>query len=276
LRHLLEIQQKFNLSKIIAQFSYYLILNLFKRKNLIQICEIQLILLGRLLKIMELELSIENYLKPTEYCNFNHPDIIARVEELTKVDKTPEDKALSIFHFVRDKIKFMMVIDDDKASDTLIKRYGDCGTKTNLQVALLRAANIPARYHVASLHKECIKGIVSKVFYLLSPKIIPHHPWCECYLNEKWISCDTLLDKALVEVLYKKGIFTKKEIQTIDWDGKNDLNTMLTWMIEDKGTYASLDEIISEAEEDSKNYPEKLVRYIVNKSNNRTDKLRKK
>jgi len=50
---------------------------------------------------------------------------------------------------------------------------------------------------------------------------------------------------------------------------------MLTWMIEDKGTYVSLDEIILEAEEDSKNYPEKLVRYLVNKSNNHTEKLRK-
>jgi hypothetical protein len=38
---------------------------------------------------MDLELSIENYLKPTEYCDFNHPDIISKVNELTKADKTP-------------------------------------------------------------------------------------------------------------------------------------------------------------------------------------------
>ena len=224
---------------------------------------------------MGLKLSMEDYLKPSEYCDYTNPEIIAKAKELTKNDKTPKEMALSIFHFVRDQIKFMMVSDDDKASDTLIKRNGDCGTKTNLQVALLRATNIPARYHVASLRKECIKGIVSRLFYALCPKIIPHHPWCECYLSEKWLSCDTLLDKTLVEILYKKGIFTKKEIQTIDWDGENDLNTMIHWMIEDKGTFTSLDEIILKVEEDSKNFPMKLVRFVVNKSNNHTDKLRK-
>lgn len=223
---------------------------------------------------MELKLFMEDYLKPTKLCDCNNPEIIAKAKELTKNDKTPKEMALSIFHFVRDHIKFMMVSEDDKASDTLTKRYGDCGTKTNLQVALLRAVNILARYHIASLHKECIKGIVSKLFYILTPKIIPHHPWCECYLSEKWISCDTLLDRALVEIIYKKGIFTKEEIQTIDWDGKNDLNTMTKWMIEDKGTVSSLDEIISEIEEDSKNYPIKLIRFVVNKSNKHTDRLR--
>ncbi|GAH95260.1 unnamed protein product, partial [marine sediment metagenome] len=36
-----------------------------------------------------------------------------------------------------------------KASVTLKIRNGFCVTKSNLQVALLRAINIPARYHLA-------------------------------------------------------------------------------------------------------------------------------
>jgi transglutaminase-like putative cysteine protease len=223
---------------------------------------------------MELKLLKEDYLKSTEICDCNNPEIIAKAKELTKNDETPEEMALSIFHFVRDQIKFMMVSDNDKASVTLAKRYGDCGTKTNLQVALLRAVNIPARYHIASLHKECLKGVVSKLLYTLSPKIIPHHPWCECYLSEKWISCDTLLDRALVDILYKKGIITREEIQTIDWDSRNNLNTMTKWMIEDKGTITSLDKLIIETEEESKNYPIKLIRFLVKKSNKHTDRLR--
>ena len=225
--------------------------------------------------MMKLESSMEEYLKPTEYCDYNHPSIIAKVKELTKDDKTLKEKALSIFHFVRDQIKFMMVIENDKASDTLIKGYGDCGTKTNLQVALLRAVNIPARLHVASLSKQCIKGMVSNMLHSLAPKVIPYHPWCECYLSEKWISCDTLLDKTLVDSLYQKGMLTNEEIQTIDWDGENDLNTMTTWMLEDKGIYTSLDTIILEAEENSKKHLVKLINYLVKKSNKHTDKLRK-
>ena len=61
---------------------------------------------------------MENYLKPTEYCDCNHPDVIKKAEDLTRNDETPEEKALSIFHFVRDQIPFQggPVV---KASETL-------------------------------------------------------------------------------------------------------------------------------------------------------------
>ncbi|TKJ20292.1 MAG: hypothetical protein CEE43_13185 [Promethearchaeota archaeon Loki_b32] len=142
---------------------------------------------------------------------------------------------------------------------------------------MLRAVNIPARYHIASLRKECIKGIVSKSFYKLSPDIIRHHPWCECYLSEKWISCDTLLDKALTEGIYKKSIHTKEDIPTIDWDGENDLNTMTKWMIEDKGTLPSLDDLIIEAQKEFEELPieKDQLEMLINQSNKYTDSIRK-
>ena len=217
--------------------------------------------------------SVDEYLQLTDFCDFNHPNIISKAKELTIEDKTPKEMALSIFQFVRDQIKFMMNYEDDKASDTLAKGYGDCGTKTNLQVALLRSINIPARFHFVSLYKKSIKGIVSKLFYLLSPKVIPYHPWCECYLSDKWIACDTLLDKPLVNNIYKNGIFTKEDIKTIDWDGEHDLNTMTNWIVEDKGIYSSLDEIIN-LEEISTKIPIRLVSFLFNHSNNCTEKLR--
>lgn len=223
---------------------------------------------------MEVNTSMEDYLKPTEFCDYKNPAIIAIVKELTKNDKTPKGMALSIFHFVRDQIKFMMVSEDDKASDTLVKKFGDCGTKANLQIAMLRASNIPARYHNASLHKECLKGIVSKVFYKLSPKILEYHLWCECYLSEKWVSCDSLLDKPLIEVLYRKGIITKEQIKTIDWDGENNLNTMTNWMLQDKGSIPFLEILMQEIEQESKKYPIKLIRFLINQSNKYTNKLR--
>ena len=225
------------------------------------------------LQLME---GMEDYLNPTEFCDCNNQEIIAKAKELTKNDKTPKEMALSIFHFVRDQISFMMS-DNDKASETLKKGFGDCGTKTNLQVALLRAVKIPARHHIAALRKECIKGIVSELLYQESPDVILHHPWCECYLSEKWISCDTLLDKALIEGIYKKGIHTKEEIPTIDWDGENDLNTMTTWMIEDKGTLPSLDDLFIEAQKEFEELPieKDQLEMLINQSNKYTDDIRK-
>jgi transglutaminase-like putative cysteine protease len=81
-------------------------------------------------------MNLQDYLSPTEFCDCDNQDIIAKAKELTQNDKIPREKALSIFHFVRDQIKFMMS-EFDKASGTLKKGIGDCGNKTNLQVAVL-------------------------------------------------------------------------------------------------------------------------------------------
>ena len=218
--------------------------------------------------------SMEVYLKPTEFCDFNHQEIIIKAKKLTKNDKTPKEMALNIFHFVRDQITYLMC-ESDKASRTLKKRFGDCGTKTNLQVALLRAVNIPAKYHIASLRKECIKGIVSESFYNLSPNIISNHLWCECYLSEKWISCDTLFDKVLTKGIYKKGIHTKEEIPTIEWEGENDINTMTTWIIEDKGTTPSIDDLFLEAQKEFEKIPIELRNTLIYQANKYTDTVRK-
>lgn len=218
--------------------------------------------------------GMEDYLKPTEFCDCNNPEIIAKAKELTKDANSPKEAAINIFHFVRDKIIFM-VCEGSKASETLKIGFGDCGTKTNLQVALLRAVNIPARFHLASLTKECLKGIVSESAYKLSPDVITDHPWCECYLSKKWISCDTLFDKALVEGIYENGIYTKQELPTIDWDGENDLNTVTTWMIEDKGTVPSIDDLFIEDQKEFEKIPIDLRNSLLNESNKFTDSIRK-
>lgn len=220
-------------------------------------------------------MKFEDYLKPTEYCDSDHQKIIAKAKELTQNIESSKDKALSIFHYVRDEIKFGMY-DFVKASETLNKGVGDCGNKANLQIALLRAVNIPARYQIISLRKECIKGVVSDMFYNEAPDVIPNHPGCECYLSEKWISSDTSFDRDLLEAAYKKGIFSKEEIPTIDWDGESDLNTLHYWMVEDKGTLHSLDDLVREAEKEFEEIPidKDQLEMVIRQSNEHTNSLR--
>jgi hypothetical protein len=217
------------------------------------------------------DLSI--YLKPTDFCDCENQAIIDMAHTLTKGCETDKEKALNIFYFVRDEIPFMIdyIV---KASETLEKRYGMCVTKSNLQIALLRAVRIPAKYHLIHVKKECIKGIIARGVYNGFPDIITFHPWAESYLNGRWISCDTLLDEILTKAIYKKGIHTKEEIPTIDWDGKTDLNTVRAWMVEDKGTHTSLDSLFRKVQENFN--PEKLPIEMVNYSNKYTEKLRKK
>ncbi|MFX0004308.1 MAG: transglutaminase family protein [Promethearchaeota archaeon] len=184
-------------------------------------------------------------MKSTKFCDCDNQKIITKAKELTKNDKTPRDAALSIFYFVRDQIPFMggPVV---KASETLEIGNGFCITKSNLQVALLRAVNIPARYHLAHLRKSILIGIIPGIESDDIHDIITYHPWCECYLSNRWISCEALFEKTLVEKLYNKGIYNKEDMHIIDWDGESDLSTVTAWKVEDKGTHDSLDELFLE------------------------------
>jgi len=188
---------------------------------------------------------MENFLKSTKFCDCDNRRIKAKAIELTQNDKNPKETALSIFYFVRDHVPYIggPIV---KASQTLKIGNGFCVTKSNLQVALLRAVNIPARYHVAHLRKDILIGIIPGIETDEIHDVITYHPWCECYLSDKWISCEALFEKALIDKIFNKGIHGKEDIPIIDWDGENDLNIVTPWKIEDKGTYDSLDEFFLE------------------------------
>ena len=195
---------------------------------------------------------LEEYLIPTEICDCDNPEVKQKANELIEGTKTPKEAAISIFKFVRDNILFAGdKLYPVKASETLKKGTGFCVPKTNLQIALLRAVNIPARYHQLELDRNCLKNIVESLDNL--PKTIWYHPTCECYLDEKWIACDGTFDKDLYEGICKKGILDKNLMPTIDWDGENDLYTFKSWLIKDRGTHNSYDAILKNAQEEWEN-----------------------
>ena len=129
---------------------------------------------------------------------------------------------------------------------TLKKGVGFCHTTTNLHIALLRAAGIPARCHYVHLPKELVKDITPRFMYDRMPMIMGH-TWCECYLSKEWIACEALLDKALYEADLRMGFFTKEQVPTIDWDGETNLVLFKPWIIKDVGTFPSFDDAVAEA-----------------------------
>jgi transglutaminase-like putative cysteine protease len=212
-------------------------------------------------------------LEPTYFCDCENQKILDMAHKLTKECETDKEKALNIFYFVRDEIPFMIdyIV---KASETLEKRYGFCVTKATLQIALLRAAGIPAKYHLAHAKKESLKGVIARGLYNGFPDIVTFHTWPECCLNDRWISCDALFDELLTKAIFKKGILSKEKISSIDWDGETDLNIAMAWLIKDKGSHASLDDLFRKVQ---KNFnPDNLPIEIINYSNNYTERLRKK
>jgi len=212
--------------------------------------------------------GMDEYLRPTEYCDSDNQEIRQAAIDLIKDSQTPKDAALEIFQFVRDEILFA-IDEHTKASDTLQRGTGQCATKTGLQIALLRAARIPARYHLADVHKNCLKGLISPTAFDGFDERITDHFWCECYLSGKWISCETLFDKALYDTGVEKGIISKEDMPTIEWDGESDLITLSVWILKDKGTFPNLDNLIDrERKELAQFWP------VLRESNQYTMKLR--
>ncbi|MFX1560450.1 MAG: transglutaminase family protein [Promethearchaeota archaeon] len=162
--------------------------------------------------------------------------------EIRGKSQSQQETALNIFYFVRDNIAFSINDAKSKASQTLKRGTGECGTKTNLHVALLRASGIPARFHLAKCRSQALKGIIPDWLSDRIPEVVSHF-WPEVYLSGKWIACEGMLDKDLYSGLLQRGLLDRNLIPTIDWDGENNLIILEPWLVEDRGTTPSYEYI---------------------------------
>lgn len=91
---------------------------------------------------------MNNYLEPSTYIDFTHPDVAAKARELAEGCKDAEQIAKRCFEYVRDEITHTgdarKGISTIKASEVLAHRTGWCYAKSHLLAALLRADGIPA------------------------------------------------------------------------------------------------------------------------------------
>ena len=185
--------------------------------------------------------DVSQYLIATPMCDFNHPLVQECLHKVVAGGQSEREMATRIFRFVRDTIRFSMAFSKSKASQILKLGYGECITKTNVQVALLRAVGIPARMRWVMAQTKVLNGLVAGVVLRSMPPEASHF-WTECYLAGQWISCEALLDKPLYEGMLKQGLITKDQITTIDWDGEKDLVVLKPWITSDRGHVASADE----------------------------------
>lgn len=191
----------------------------------------------------QLKESVEfkNYLKETEILDFNSPNIRGLVSENEWGKMTESEKVKNIYNFVRDGVKFGYNISDDiSASQVLKDGYGQCNTKANLFMALLRAVGVPNRIHGFTIHKELQKGAITGIWYKLSPKNILHS-WVEVYVNNEWFNLEGLiLDKPYLTALQKKFLDCKTTFCGYGAYTDNFQNPQVDWnqnhtYIQDKG-----------------------------------------
>lgn len=157
--------------------------------------------------------------------DFDHPSVANLASRLTLGKDTPVEKVESIFHYVRDEIRFGFPPKWDEvfASETIHHGLGYCNTKATLFVALCRAAGIPARVHFGLIDIRIMHGIMPSFVFPMMPKV-GGHSWTEVQLDGQWKSIDSYInDKTLYDRLVKR---LKDSGQTIGYsvsykDGKS-------------------------------------------------------
>jgi transglutaminase-like putative cysteine protease len=128
-----------------------------------------------------------DYLKPSKFCESDAPEIKALAKRIAGKGKG-RAAANAIFKWVRDRVDYRIV--PLVGARNLLKRKplkGMCMDKTNLFVALCRAAGIPARYKVL----DCDLKVRTKAV----DKRAKVHAVGEVLLNGKWTIADPAFDR---------------------------------------------------------------------------------
>ncbi|NMM92156.1 transglutaminase [Rhodococcus sp. SRB_17] len=143
-----------------------------------------------------------NHLRPTSILDYNHSSIQTLVLARGWRELPYGDRIGAVYDFVRDEIAFGYNVSDEvPASTVLADGYGQCNTKTSLLMALFRAADIPCRFHGATIHKRLQKGVVNGFAYRLAPENILHS-WAEVEFEDRWVG----LEGVILDVGYLEGL----------------------------------------------------------------------
>lgn len=110
--------------------------------------------------------------------------------------ETQKEKAIALFYFVRDNIKYKIFQEDldinlFRASQTLTRGYGFCIPKAVLLVALARSLGIPSRLHFADIRNH---RLPPHIFEKLQTDIMVYHGYAEYFFDNKWFKVNPAFD----------------------------------------------------------------------------------
>lgn len=137
--------------------------------------------------------------------DYAHPDIARLVTDRGWADLPLYERIGAIYNFVRDDILFGYNASDDlPASRVLADRIGQCNTKSTLLMALLRAVDVPCRFHGFTIDKALQKGAITGLWYQLAPRNILHS-WVEVFFQGRWVNLEGfILDKPYLSALQRR------------------------------------------------------------------------
>ena len=155
------------------------------------------------------------YLRATFTIEAEHEKIIETATKVTRGCSNDEEKAIKIFYFVRDSIRYniymiSVFIEDFRASRILEWGKAYCVQKAVLLTALGRAAGIPSRLVFAKIKNH---KLPAHILEMMGTNTFPRHGYNQFFLNGRWVSAAATFDKVLCE---------KNGLRAVEFDGKKD------------------------------------------------------
>ena len=221
-----------------------------------------------------------NYLEKTQILDFDDHCIQSLITERNWQTLDEYNKIGAAYTFVKDEIQFGYSRSDDiAASEVLADGYGQCNTKGNLLMALLRALGIQCRFHGFTIDQQLQKGAIPAYVFWLAPKYIIHS-WVEVLFNGEWIDLEGfILDEAYLSAIQSKFSQTKESFcgygiattclakPETEWTGTNTY-IQKEGIHDDFGIYDSPDEFYAEQGTNLTGIKrwayQNFIRYIIN------------
>ncbi len=157
---------------------------------------------------------MERYLRATPTIDADSENIIEVARRLTTGCSSDQQRAMKLFYFVREEIKYniymiSVFIEDFRASRILEWGKGYCVQKAVLLAALGRASGIPSRLVFAKIKNH---KLPAHILEMTGTNIFPRHGYNQFFLGGKWVSIAATFDKELSE---------KNGLPTVEFDGRN-------------------------------------------------------
>jgi transglutaminase-like putative cysteine protease len=159
--------------------------------------------------------NMERYLRATPTIDADHGDIIETATRVTRGCSSDQQRAVNLFYFVRDEIKYnidmiSVFLEDFRASRILAWGKAYCVQKAVLFAALGRASGIPSRLMFAKIRNH---KVPSHILQMMGSNVFPRHGYNQFFLGGRWVSAAATFDKDLCE---------RNGLPTVEFDGKSD------------------------------------------------------
>ncbi|WP_417601640.1 transglutaminase domain-containing protein [Pararhodobacter oceanensis] len=130
--------------------------------------------------------------EPETLCDIDHPDIQRQATRLRRA--TQASTAEAVLRFVH-SFPYRFGAWQERASDTLSRGVGMCTTKTNLQVALMRAAGLEAGFAEIPMETSVLGKLMPSGWLALQRPTVKHY-FAAVKLNGVWHGADSSYDVA--------------------------------------------------------------------------------